>query len=238
MQKLFHISETASTNDEISNFITSTNDDFTALFTLNQTKGKGQYGNVWQSEPEQNIAYTLAVKTKNFLVSGNLINYYTATILRDFVANLTNRDTKIKWPNDIILNGKKVSGMLIERKKIFGNDYYIIGIGININQQNFENLPKASSIFVETGKTFDLMDISEQLHLLFLKNLKKNINEIEIIEIFNEHLFKKNEVAVFEIEKTRQNGIIKSADKDGFLWVELENLGLKKFYHKEIELLY
>ena len=56
--------------------------------------------------------------------------------------------------------------------------------------------------------------------------------------IGNQNLFRKDIISVFEINKMRQNGIIKNADEKGFLWVDLEKDGLKKFYHKEIELLY
>jgi len=55
---------------------------------------------------------------------------------------------------------------------------------------------------------------------------------------FNENLFRKDEISVFEINGERQNGIIKYADEKGELWVDLENDGLKPFYHKEIKLLY
>lgn len=238
MKKLFYLSQCPSTNDEIHHYLALGNNDYTGLFTLNQTKGRGQYGNYWETEPDQNLAYTLAVKTENFLTSDTLINYYTATMLRDFIANLTKSDAKIKWPNDIIIKNKKISGMLIEKKKIEGNEFLIIGIGVNVLQRNFENLPKAGSLLTQTALTFELKNVAEQLHHHFIKKLKEDILEDEAIENFNKNLFRKDEVSVFEIKKTRQNGIIKSADKEGFLWVELENDGLKKFYHKEISLLY
>jgi biotin-(acetyl-CoA carboxylase) ligase len=66
----------------------------------------------------KNLAYTLAVNTQNILCSDFIFNYYTAIVVRDFLANLTDNDVKIKWPNDIILKGKKIVGILIEKKKL------------------------------------------------------------------------------------------------------------------------
>ena len=74
---------------------------------------------------------------------------------------------------------------------------------------------------------------------MFLKeSFSVSQNFDEILNEFNLHLFKKNEIAVFEKNGIRQNGIIQKMDKNGFLWIDLENEGLQKFFHKEIELLY
>ena len=116
--------------------------------------------------------------------------------------------------------------------------YFIIGIGINVLQENFENLPKAGSILTQTGLQFDLNEFAEQFHFYFSeKILEKKSNE-EILEEYNKNLFKKDKISVFEIDGLRQNGIIKSCDEQGFLWIDLENSELQKFYHKEIEMLY
>ncbi|WP_449399841.1 hypothetical protein [Chryseobacterium wanjuense] len=57
------------------------------------------------------------------------------------------------------------------------------------------------------------------------------------MRLFNANLFRKDEISVFELDKTRQNGIIRHADEKGELWVELED-GIRSFYHKEIKLFY
>ncbi|MDC8106254.1 hypothetical protein MTQ00_17170 [Chryseobacterium sp. B21-037] len=118
MAQLFYLKECPSTNDEISKFLLYENSDFIALHTFNQTKGRGQYGNTWSSTAEKNVAYTLAVSTHHFTLSDFMFNYYTAIIIRDFLANMTECDVKIKWPNDIILKSKKIVGILIEKKKL------------------------------------------------------------------------------------------------------------------------
>ena len=236
MNSLIYYKHCTSTQDEIIDFINTNylSEDFLAVYTFNQTKGRGQYGNIWETTPEENLAYSFAIKTKNISVSDILFNYYTAILIRDFIANLTQTGVKIKWPNDLILKNKKICGMLFEKRK----NYFIVGIGINISQKNFENLPKAGSLLTQTHLNFDLKTFTESLHQYILKILTQKPIPDNVVEIYNTHLYKKNEIAVFEKNKIRQNGMIENADENGNLWVDLENEGLQKFFHKEIELLY
>ncbi|WP_370898757.1 biotin--[acetyl-CoA-carboxylase] ligase [Chryseobacterium gossypii] len=237
MSELFYLKECSSTNDEIPGFLLYEESDFVSLYTFNQTKGRGQYGNTWASAPEQNLAYTLAVNVLNFNIPDSLFNYYTASIIRDFLANLTETSVTIKWPNDIILKGKKIVGILIEKKKINRNNYFIIGAGFNVLQEKFTEISNAGSLFTQTGKKFDLNDFAEQLHEYLVSRLKNIPSGQEIITEFNSRLFRKDEISVFELEKERQNGIIRYADEKGELWIEFEE-GMRSFYHKEIKLLY
>ncbi len=236
MSQLFHLENCFSTNDEILSLLYE--DEPSAVFTFNQTKGRGQYGNVWKVIPDQNLAYSIAIRTSNITISDTFLNYCTAIIVRDFIANLTNADAKIKWPNDIILNGKKVCGILIEKKKNANREYYIIGIGINILQTDFSYLPKGGSILSITGLSFDLNEFVKQFHQNMVLQLESINSENEILKKYNDFLFKRDQISVFQRNGVRQNGIIKNADKNGFLWIDLENEGLQKFFHKEIEMLY
>jgi BirA family biotin operon repressor/biotin-[acetyl-CoA-carboxylase] ligase len=237
MAQLFYLKECSSTNDEVSKFLLYENSDFIALHTFNQTKGRGQYGNTWSSTAEKNLAYTLAVSTHHFTVTDFMFNYYTAIVIRDFLANLTETDVKIKWPNDIILKNKKIVGILIEKKKINQKNYFIIGAGFNILQEKFDEISNAGSLLTQIGKKFDLDKLSEDLHYFLIERLKNIPSEQSIMEQFNQHLFRKDEISVFEIDKKRQNGIIKFSDEKGEIWIELEE-GLRSFYHKQIKLLY
>lgn len=236
MNSLIYFNNCASTQDELIDFLNQhyLSEDFLAVYTFNQTKGRGQYGNKWKTLANKNLAFSFAIKTQKISCSDILFNYYTAILVRDFIANLTKTEVKIKWPNDIILKNKKICGMLFEKK---GN-YLVSGIGINILQENFENLPKAGSILSQTNLKFDLKNFTESFyHYISEKLMTENIPE-NILEIYNHNLYKKNTISVFEKDKLRQNGIIQNADNNGFLWIELENDGLQKFFHKEIELLY
>ncbi|MCJ8152584.1 biotin--[acetyl-CoA-carboxylase] ligase [Chryseobacterium sp. SSA4.19] len=238
MSQLFYIKECSSTNDEISKVLLYENSDFTAVHTFNQTGGRGQYGNTWLSAAGKNLAYTLAVMIQNFTLPDFLFNYYTAIIIRDFIAKLADTAISIKWPNDIIMKNKKIAGILIEKKKINQANYFIIGAGINILQEKFDEISNAGSLLTQTGTGFNLEKMTADLHSYLIEELKNIPSEKEIIDRFNANLFRKNLVSVFELNTKRQNGIIKNADENGEIWIDLENDGLKSFYHKEIKLLY
>ena len=236
MNSLIYFNNCASTQDELIDFLNQhyLSEDFLAVYTFNQTKGRGQYGNSWENLPEENLAYSFALKTKNINISDTCFNFYTAILVRDFIANLTKTEVKIKWPNDLILKNKKICGMLFEKNK----NYFVVGIGINILQKNFKNLPKAGSVLRQTGLSFELKAFTESLHQYLFEHLVQKEIPNNILELYHLHLYRKNEVSVFEKNEVRQNGIIKNVDETGHIWIDLENEGLQKFFHKEIELLY
>jgi len=237
MKNLFSVEECSSTNDEILYFLPQTQSVFFGLYTLNQTKGRGQYGNSWESTKDKNLAISLSLKSR-ISDSDNFINFCTAVFFRNFIANLTGLRAEIKWPNDIILSQKKISGILIEKRKIEKSEFYIIGIGINILQENFENLNKAGSLLTQTGERFNPEEVAQKLFVFMEESFSSPNSFLEIMEQFNQNLFRKNEISVFQKKGIRQNGIIRNMDENGFLWIDLENEGLQKFFHKEIELLY
>ena len=236
MNSLIYFNNCASTQDELIDFLNQhyLSEDFLAVYTFNQTKGRGQYGNSWENLPEENLAYSFALKTKNINISDTCFNFYTAILVRDFIANLTKTEVKIKWPNDLILKNKKICGMLFEKNK----NYFVVGIGINILQKNFKNLPKAGSVLSQTRLSFELKAFTESLHQYLFEHLVQKEIPNNILELYHLHLYRKNEVSVFEKNEVRQNGIIQNVDENGYIWIDLENEGLQKFFHKEIELLY
>lgn len=237
MDDLFYLGHCSSTNDELASFLLYPKSDYVAVYTFNQTKGRGQYGNTWNSAAGKNLAYSLAVKCASIKVSNFLFNYYTAVLVRDFLANLTDKSVKIKWPNDIIIQNKKVCGILIEKKKFNNQFYFVIGVGINVLQKDFDEISNAGSVLTQTEEVFELEKFSEDFHDFMTENLKKVPVEHVILEQFNENLFRKNQISVFEKDGIRQNGIIRFADENGKIHIEFED-GTELFYHKEIKLLY
>lgn len=231
------LAQCESTNEEILKFLNDSREVIQAVYTFNQTKGKGQYGNFWGCAENLNLAFTLALPAQ-LETQDHLFNFRTAMLLADFLAIMTKNAVEIKWPNDIIIKNKKIAGILTEKKTVLGVTYFIIGIGLNILQENFGHLPKAGSILTQTGLKLNPTDIAESLFAYLTEHLRHEISAELIFENINQQLFRKEMVSVFETGGVRQNGIIKKVDEEGFLWVELENEGLQKFYNKEIDLLY
>ena len=238
MTDLFYLQECSSTQDEIEKFLPDEKKGLKAVYTFNQTQGKGQYGHSWDSGTNKNLAYSLAVPTELIKTPFHLFNFHTAEVLADFLANMTNERVELKWPNDLIIHHKKVAGLLIEKKNIASTSYFIIGIGLNILENQLQHLPKAGSLLTQTGISFDLKSFTAHLHTYLSSHLISDVSDNSVIEKLNHNLFRKDIISVFEIGKVRQNGIIRKVDEDGYLLVELEKEGLKKFFHKEIMLLY
>uniref|UniRef100_UPI00404755D3 biotin--[acetyl-CoA-carboxylase] ligase n=1 Tax=Flavobacterium sp. TaxID=239 RepID=UPI00404755D3 len=149
---------------------------------------------------------------------------------------------EIKWPNDILADNKKIAGILIENSfKSQHEIQSIIGVGINVNQDYFENLPQASSMFILENKIFD----KEELMIGIVNELKKNLEEVKSVgedyfwNKYHDLLFKKGKVSAFEDKLgVRFVGKIIGVNKEGKLKVELENEAITFYDLKEIKLLY
>lgn len=147
----------------------------------------------------------------------------------------------IKWPNDILINNKKVGGILIENV-LQGQQIAksVIGIGLNVNQIEFEGLPKASSLKNIIKKNLDM----EQLMKRIINNLEKELTVIEnfsfeeIYNVYRNYLFRLEKVSTFRSpEGIHFMGIIKGVTSIGELIVATEET-IKTFSLKQIELLY
>ena len=238
MNDFNHIEECPTTMEAILPFLKNQPTSIVSLYTFNQTQGKGQYGNRWETPINKNIAFSLGIPASFIKTSLTFFNFHTALLIQDYLSELTDTAAEIKWPNDTIVSGKKVSGFIIEKRKIDQIDYYIIGIGLNVNHDQYEHLPKAGSLLTATGKNYNLHHVAEGLFEALKFGFTHPKTDDEILELYNKNLFKKDKITVFKKNEIRQNGIIKYADKEGYLWIELEQDGLQKFYHKEIEMLY
>jgi BirA family biotin operon repressor/biotin-[acetyl-CoA-carboxylase] ligase len=238
MTPIIYLDTCKSTNDDIESFILMEPKVIFSLYTFHQTKGRGQYGNSWETSKNLNLAYTIALSEDIVKVGNTLFNFHTSNVMAEFFANLTNLPVEIKWPNDLIITSKKVAGILIEKKKIGKNYYYIVGVGINVLQEKFANLPDAGSLYTQTKKRFDLHNVANLMHEFLSKNLNQEMSAEIIWRKVERRLFRKNLISVFEVQGVRQNGIIKSIDEEGRLCVDLEEDGLRKFRFKEINLLY
>ncbi|WP_185877744.1 biotin--[acetyl-CoA-carboxylase] ligase [Blattabacterium cuenoti] len=203
-----------------------------------QTNGKGQSGN-WFSEYGKNLTFSLIFKPKK-IYDSYIINIIISNAIHKFLSKKLNYPVWIKWPNDIIINNKKIGGILIENNFISKKIYIsIVGIGINIKQKKFnKNWNSTSLKNIFNNINFDINHILYNItffiqkeYLLFITNGKNIIKQYYI-----HYLYLKDKMSNFFSfkEKISFCGVIKSIDKKGFLLIEV-NGKLKSFYQKEIK---
>ena len=135
--KRIHLETVCSTNDEIKRLMgQGALPDLSCLTANNQTSARGQRGNSWASDAGKNIALSM-------------YKQFQGLPLEEVFSSFLN-DVSIKWPNDIMVRGKKIAGVLTETGVIGNNiSWAIIGIGVNVQQANFMGLPHASSFLLE-----------------------------------------------------------------------------------------
>ena len=218
-------------------------ENYTVVTANYQTQGRGQMGTIWASENAKNLIFSV-FKRVSWLDKKYpfLISMVASLAVLKALRKLGVPKLSIKWPNDILSEDKKICGILIENViKQNSLDSTIIGIGLNINQTDFENLPKASSLKAVTGRVFNLEEV---LHLILdeLKNafevLKKGRYKA-LKEEYGNHLFRKDKPSSFmDSEGCVFTGIIKSVTLRGGLKIQLEDNIVKEFNLKEISLMY
>ncbi len=166
--------------------------DGSVVITDFQFAGKGQRGNQWFSQAGQNLTFSVLVRPVH--VRASLQSYLTMVFalgVTDWLLKQVPAGVHIKWPNDVLLNRKKVCGILIENQ--LQHDCItttIAGIGLNVNQLDFP-FPSATSLRLETGRTYslpecfyDLMICLDHRYEMLLKGLYNRLQEEYLQRLF------------------------------------------------------
>ncbi len=247
-----HFDVTESTNTEASRLLQNLNAKSTTksihgtLFTtFNQIQGVGQRGNTWQSAPNKNLAYSLILQNVPLLSAEYfLLNMVTAlsvhATLLEQIETYKPAATyllKIKWPNDIFFDAQKLSGMLLQNLAQ-GNTIAstIVGIGVNVNQTIFENLPDATALCNITMVEHDLWDLIEKLSLHFEKFYHLLLSSPEKIKtLYHQNLYKFKEEALYKrrIDNRFFEGTILGVTNEGKLEMQTRQ-GTELFTLQEI----
>ena len=239
--KLIKLSAIDSTNSYLKELTRNSEpENFTVVIAKVQTNGKGQMGAKWEVEEDKNLTFSILCNDylKN-LDSIYDLNVLVSVAVFEVLKELNIPNLAIKWPNDIMADSKKIGGILIENSiKSATIVNSIIGIGINVNQTNFDELPNASSIYNFIGKEINPEQLGETISKkieLFIKE-KQNL---KYWETYQKNLFKKGVPMVFEdITSNKLMGIIQEVTLDGKLKVIHENDIMKDYSTKEIKMIY
>jgi BirA family biotin operon repressor/biotin-[acetyl-CoA-carboxylase] ligase len=204
-----------------------------AIFSQIQTAGKGQRDKHWVSERGANIALSIIIRPAPLKLHEQFyLSAATALAVHQFFSkNAGENDTKIKWPNDLYWRDRKAGGVLIESVVSSGVpiaigagvgswEWAVIGIGININQTSFpSDLPNPVSLKQITGKDFDVTALAKKLQGLLIEKFDLLItgNKNEIVEKYNQYLYKLNEKVKLKKDNRVFESMIKGVSSSGKL---------------------
>ena len=192
----------------------------TLIITNHQTAGRGQRGNTWEAEPGKNLTFSVMLKPSFLLAKDQFyLTIVVSLALHDFLSSRLSAEVKIKWPNDILINDKKICGVLIEntlsREKI---QHCIIGIGLNVNQSSF-SIFSPTSMRLVADKEFDLAAelnlILEKLEMYYLL-LRSGKNDLLKQQYLN-HLYWIGERHLFRSKDEEFGGTITGVGENGVL---------------------
>ena len=145
------------------------------VFAEQQISGRGRRDNVWYSKPGKSITFSIILKNNEPDILQKLPLLTGISIIRG-IKQLTNIECKLKWPNDILYNSKKIGGVLIENK----GDCLIIGVGLNVNENELEESIQKTTLSL---KLITNRIIKRELLLAFIVNhfeslMKQNLKSI------------------------------------------------------------
>lgn len=244
MYELIKINATKSTNDSLRKLSKEKElSDGLTLRTQLQTHGKGQQGSSWDFTLGKSLAFSVFRRFEKVSWDHQFyVNFIVCLAIKEALDQLNIPRVQIKWPNDILADGKKVCGVLVENQlQQNGNYTSIIGVGINVNNTHFEKLPKASSLKLSTGIHYELDEVFYLVrNAMEETNAELRTNNFKTLKTkYESALFKKGELAVFErTNGSRFEGIIQGVSKHGKLLVKRSDTIKESFQLKEIELIY
>ena len=146
----------------------------------------------------------------------------------------------IKWPNDILSENKKIGGILIEnffnKSKIKAS---IIGVGLNLNQEKFEKLPKATSLKIITGEKWAseiilnaLIPLLEEYLFMF------DFQDSSILDQYQKILWRRNKTVIFDMDGKLHKGKLKGVDESGMIILQNQEKMISKFNNSQISIQY
>lgn len=209
----------------------------TAILASYQSKGRGQMGKNWQANANDNILTSIIVDISTIHIQNQFFLLAAVAIgCKNFIQKFTTKKTAIKWSNDIYIEDNKAAGILIETANFNKNRFAVIGIGVNVNQENFDEIGiKATSLKIENNQFYAIDKIIQLLYAeieLMLVHLFSQNNKF-LLELYNEHLYKKNENVVLKKNNIRISATIVGVNSFGELLVE--NCIYNKFSFGEVK---
>ncbi|HPF12114.1 MAG TPA: biotin--[acetyl-CoA-carboxylase] ligase [Flavobacteriaceae bacterium] len=242
--EIIKINAIGSTNDYLKqlskNFSVS---DGAVVWTLNQTQGRGQLGANWYFEIGKSLAFSVFKRFEGFSGTNQFfINFAVSLGVKRGLEQLGIPKITIKWPNDILADGKKVCGILVENQFLQQQlSHSVIGVGINVNNEGFRALPQASSLLLNTGVRYAVEEVLKKT----AEAMAKEFDRLEdgdfdaVKQDYEIGLFRKGQISTFETsDRRRFNGVVEGVTSLGMLQVRVEGGAIQWFQTKDVKLLY
>jgi BirA family transcriptional regulator, biotin operon repressor / biotin---[acetyl-CoA-carboxylase] ligase len=200
-----------------------------------QTQGRGQMGSSWEAKANENLTFSVHLEPQHWNLTSpwQLSMWVSVSLARTVQHFLPEELVEIKWPNDILINQKKVAGILVENS--FRGDQWTgstVGIGWNILQMNFPSHYSATSMkMVNAQESNPIIYLSR-----FLEHWESE-SQSHIQRPYLERLWRKDQWQSIRMEQDERRGCIRNVDENGRLVVELEDGRVESYGLKELQFL-
>lgn len=216
-----------STNSEARRVLSRGADGNFVISAGEQISGRGRNGRIWESRPG-NLYMSILLEADGFYNRQSDISFVTALAVYDSISEISRTcaskvDLIIKWPNDILINGAKISGILLESIKSNAKHYLIIGIGVNIALS-----PNLSDKKTISCADLNIKNISPSLmldiimkHFSYYYNLWQDKGFTPVRQLWLERSCKRGEVITVSDGRNRISGLFQDIDENGAIVLKL-----------------
>jgi len=238
-REIIYLARTESTNGVAKSLAAGGAAEGTLVVSEAQTDGRGRKGRVWYSPEQEGIYASLILRPELLLMEIAKIPLLASLAVAETLLSLGLQGVKIKWPNDVLLNGRKAAGILTEAgTEIEAVDYVVIGLGLNVNTRKFprELNRTATSLCLETGRSFERSGILAAV-LRRLEGYYDSLGRggagplIEKWKTLTDILGRRVSV---DVMGRRLSGVVQDLDRDGALVVRARNGEIHKVLSGDI----
>ncbi len=224
----------ASTNTTALKLAQSGAPEWTVIAAAGQTAGRGRFQRQWVSPAGSGLWFSVILRPAIESQFLNLLTLHAALVVHDFLSQLLQENSstfqhllQVKWPNDILLNKKKIAGLLFESAIVSQKvEYMVAGIGINILQSRNDFPPElrksAISLNMVVAKKWDIKELLVRFLKFYHQEYQKALTAKfrEVVNHYQQHLLFLNQKVLIHFPEQEISGILKGVNQYGHLLVE------------------
>jgi len=235
--------QTTSTNDVVEKLARDQAKEGVVIFAEAQTKGRGRLGRKWVSPSKKGLWFSVLLRPNLRLQAATQITIASATALRRAIHSQTALDAKIKWPNDILIGGKKVAGILTElNAELDRIKYIIVGIGVDVNlslaEFPAELRAEATSLKIQSGKLIERAELAVAILREFENDYEKLVSGhfAALADEWETHCATLGQNVVIRAGQRQLRGRAESLGEDGALLLRTEHGHLERIIGGDVAL--